>query len=138
MLAFAPFNRGQPPARRTKVVDGDLRPLKPGLTCLSVPVCADDAASPNPTTQGRDVADAHAQTNCGCVVSACGSVRCKTCRHISQGSTFTSNVTKRSYEVVSSSASMTCTSENVVYLITCNKCGIQYVGETSQKLRNRP
>ena len=137
MLAFASFNRGQPPARRTKVVDDDLRPLKPGLTCLSVPVCADDAASPNPTTQGRDVADAHGQTNCGCVVSACGSVHCKTCRHISQGSTFTSNVTKRSYEVVSSSASKTCTSENVVYLITCNKCGIQYVGETSQKLRNR-
>ena len=32
---------------------------------------------------------------------------------------------------------MTFSSENVVYLITCKKCGIQYVGETSQKLRNR-
>ena len=60
-----------------------------------------------------------------------------TCKHISQSSTFTSNVTKRSYEVVSNSASMTCISESVVYLITCNRCGIQYVGETGQKLRNR-
>ena len=38
---------------------------------------------------------------------------------------------------MTSNTSMTCTSENVVYLITYNKCGIQYVGETSQKLRNR-
>ena len=37
----------------------------------------------NPTTQGKDVADAHVQTDCGCVVSACGSVRCETyvCTH---------------------------------------------------------
>ena len=32
---------------------------------------------------------------------------------------------------------MTYISESVVYLITCNRCGIQYVGETGQKLRNR-
>jgi hypothetical protein len=51
--------------------------------------------------------------------------------------TFTSNVTKKSYGVISHSTSMTCTSDNVVYLISCNKCRIQYVGETSQKLRNR-
>ena len=88
MLAFASFWRGQPPAWRTKVVDDDLRPLKSGPPCLSVPVCANDAASPKPTTPGRDVADVHAQTACGCVVSACGSVHCKTCRHISQGSIY--------------------------------------------------
>ena len=98
-----------------------------------------DATSPNPTTQERVVTDVHAQTNCncGCVVSECGSVHCKTCKHISQGSTFTSNVTKRSYEVLSPNTSMNCVSENIVYLIKCKKCGVEYVGETSQKLRNR-
>ena len=115
------------------MVDSDLRPLKPDQTRLSVPVCTNDVVSPIPTTQGRDVADAHVQTDCGCVVSVCGSVRCKTCKHISQGITFTSNVTNKSYEVVSNSTSMTCTSDNIVYLITCRRCGIQYVGETSQK-----
>ena len=59
MLAFASFSRGQPPALQTKVVDGDLHPLKPDQTRLSVPVCTNDVASPNPTTQRRDVADAH-------------------------------------------------------------------------------
>ena len=27
--------------------------------------------------------------------------------------------------------------KNVIYLISCRKCGVQYVGETSQALRNR-
>ena len=117
MLAFASFLRGQSPARQTKVVDSNLRPLKSGHICLSVPGCANDATSSNPTTQGRVVANVHEQTNCncGCVVSECGSVHCKTCKYISQGNTFTSNVTKRSYEVLSPSTSMNCVSENIVY-----------------------
>ena len=137
MLTFASFNRGQPPARHTKVVDDNLRPLKSGSTCLCVPVCAHDVVSSKPTSVGRDTADVHTQTICGCVVSDCCSVRCKTCHYISQCSTFVSNVTKKSYNVVSPNLSMDCTSDNVVYLITCKKCGIQYVGETSQKLRSR-
>ena len=32
---------------------------------------------------------------------------------------------------------MTCATKNVIYLIICKKCGIQYVGETSQALRSR-
>ena len=32
---------------------------------------------------------------------------------------------------------MNCATENVIYLISCKKCGIQYIGETSQKLKNR-
>ena len=68
MSVFASFSRGQPPARHTKVVDNNLRPLKSQVlyTCLSVPVCA---------------------TN-NCVVCDCGSVRCKTCKHKYQGSTY--------------------------------------------------
>ena len=32
---------------------------------------------------------------------------------------------------------MNCATENIIHLISCKKCGIQYIGETSQKLRNR-
>ena len=32
---------------------------------------------------------------------------------------------------------MNCGTENIIYLITCRKCGIQYVGETGQSLRKR-
>ena len=74
----------------------------------------------------------HAQTNNVSCVCTCASIRCKTCNHVSQGSTFMSNVTRKSYTVVSPNCSMNCATENV-----CKKYGIQYIGETSQKLRNR-
>ena len=32
---------------------------------------------------------------------------------------------------------MNCETKNVVYLISCKRCGIQYVGKTSQTLRSR-
>ena len=40
-------------------------------------------------------------------------------------------------DVFSPNVFMDCASDNVVYLITCKKCGIQYVGETSRNLRRR-
>ena len=87
--AFASFNRGQPPARQTKVVDSHLCPLKSGGTCLCVPVCASDTVSLKPTSVGRGTVDVSAQANSvTCDVCCCGSVRCKTCKHISQGSSF--------------------------------------------------
>ena len=112
------------------MVDDDLHPLKSGQTRLSVPVCVNDATSPNPTTPERGVADVHTHTNNCCVVCSCDSVRCKTCKHVCQGNTFVSNVTRRSY----TASTTNCATENVVYLISCKGCGVQYVGETSQKL----
>ena len=31
----------------------------------------------------------------------------------------------------------TCNSTNLVYLITCDRCGLQYIGETGQQLKAR-
>ena len=106
VFTFAAFIRGQSPARQTKVVDHGLGPVKAGQTRLCVPFCVNDASSSKPTSVGRDVVDGHIQTNSvgcvvdcvvdcevGCVVGVCGSVRCKTCVHMSQGNTFMSNVT---------------------------------------------
>ena len=52
-------------------------------------------------------------------------------------STFRSNVTHKTYNIVSPSLSMNCGTVNIIYLVTCRKCGIQYVGETGQSLRKR-
>ena len=118
------------------MVDDDLCPLKSGQTCLSVPVCVNDVTSPNPTTPGRPVADVHIHTTNCCVVCSCDSVRCKPCRHVCQGNTFANNVTRKSYSVVGSASTMDCATESMVYLVSCRKCGVQYVGETSQQLRS--
>ena len=133
--AFASFSRGRPPARHTKVVDNNLGPLKAGSTRLCVLVCGNDATSSKPASAGRAIVDDHTHTNkVSCAVRVCCSKRCKTCTYVSQGSTFKSTVTHKNYSVVSPNISMTCDTEN---LITCRKCGIQYVGETGQKLRSR-
>ena len=88
--------------------------------------------SSKPTSVGRVVADDHTHTVCNC-----GFVRCKTCKYLCRGSTFVSNVTGKKYDIISSTSSMNCATDNVVYLISCRRCGVQYVGETSQKLRCR-
>ena len=129
-------SRGQLPAWHTKAVDESQRPLKTGS--LGSGVCSNDVKSSKPCvlTQGRDLTD-DSQTGCVCECVCCGSRKCKTCDHLLEGSTFTSNVTCKQYHVCSPSKSMSCGTKNVIYLISCRKCGVQYVGETSQALRSR-
>ena len=52
----------------------------------------------------------------------CGAPRCKTCPIL--------KVTDLKFRA-------SCKSFNIVYLITCRKCGLQYVSETSQSLHAR-
>ena len=43
----------------------------------------------------------------------------------------------RKYKVTGSSSILDCNRWNIIYLISCKKCGVQYVGKTSQVLRSR-
>ena len=84
---MASFSRGQLPARHTKVVDENQRPLKTGSPgCGSL---RNDGTSSKPYCKGRDVAE---DSQGGACIECCGSKRCKTCDHIFVGSTFSSNV----------------------------------------------
>ena len=64
----------------------------------------------------------------------CQQPRCKTCAHIKMGTTFRSTTTGQRFRV---RATADCRTRNVVYLIECKKCAIQYVGETDNALRVR-
>ena len=57
-----------------------------------------------------------------------------TCPHTSTASTFSSTVTNKSFPI---RQHMTCCSTKLIYLITCLKCNMQYVGLTEQTLRQR-
>jgi len=51
-------------------------------------------------------------------------------------------IINKRHKVVSPNACMSCGTKNVIYLMACRKCGVQYVGkqyvgETSQTLRRR-
>ncbi|KAI8493623.1 hypothetical protein Bbelb_285440 [Branchiostoma belcheri] len=64
----------------------------------------------------------------------CGSERCTTCEHLEEGATFSSHATEESFQMKDS---MTCRSTYVIYLISCSKCGLQFVGETKEELRTK-
>ena len=66
--------------------------------------------------------------------SPCNSCRCKTCPNTAKTVSFQSSTDGQTYRI---NQSLSCYSHNVIYLITCNQCNKQYVGQTSQTLRHR-
>ena len=64
----------------------------------------------------------------------CNHSRCVTCSHLNCNSYFQSTANKKAYTIQDS---FKCTSNNVVYLITCTKCKKQYVGYTTNQLNQR-
>ena len=67
--------------------------------------------------------------------SQCNRPDCPTCKyHTSTSSRFTSSTFASSHHVL---GHMTCRTNNIIYLITCTRCNIQYVGETGRCLSER-
>ncbi|OCT65995.1 hypothetical protein XELAEV_18042249mg [Xenopus laevis] len=64
----------------------------------------------------------------------CGASRCVTCKYIEKTTEFTSNSTTYTYP---NKCYINCNTTYVVYLLTCKKCNIQYVGSTSRNLKCR-
>ena len=60
----------------------------------------------------------------------CTRVNCLTCPYIIPGSEVKCTVTAKKFVV---NTPVTCTTKNIIYCITCNKCGDQYVGETEKE-----
>ena len=70
--------------------------------------------------------------NKGC--TPCGKSRCQVCNVICDIDTFTSHITDKEYKI---NFSFNCDSSNVVYLMECKVCGVQYVGSTCMPFRLR-
>ena len=69
-------------------------------------------------------------------VYRCNRRRCATCAVIKPLRFFRSSLTNRRYTVISA-CDLSCSTTNVIYLISCAKCDQQYVGETKQKVSAR-
>ena len=68
----------------------------------------------------------------------CNSTRCQTCPKLSLSKTFQSNITHQTLQTINHSLeNLDCHSQNLIYLLTCINCNIQYVGETTIPLHKR-
>ena len=67
-------------------------------------------------------------------VTPCKNRNCKCCRFIISTDIFQSTITGKIYTIPNK---LNCSSSHVIYLITCQKCKKQYVGETNRKLKER-
>ena len=64
----------------------------------------------------------------------CGKRACKVCNNVTETDTFQSSVTKESYKI---NFKLDCDDKCLVYLLTCNVCHLQYVGQTTDRFRMR-
>ena len=63
---------------------------------------------------------------------------CRTCEILKPSDHISSSVTHRMHKVVNNDVAWgNCSSSNLIYLISCDNCGLQYVGQTAQQLRKR-
>jgi hypothetical protein len=65
---------------------------------------------------------------------SCGDKHCKCCRHMQYSSSCTSNVTVKQYKLI---CTVNCKSANIIYILECSVCGLQYVGESKQPVHKR-
>jgi hypothetical protein len=67
-------------------------------------------------------------------VTPCGALRCKCCAHIVQTSKFHDTSRKFSFAIA---GNFDCNSKNFIYVISCFKCKMLYVGQSGLQLRER-
>ena len=60
----------------------------------------------------------------------CYGKRCEVCDNVTETSTFTSTITQNTYKT---NHQFNCNKKCLVYLLTCNKCFKQYVGQTEDE-----
>lgn len=65
---------------------------------------------------------------------ACTNPRCLVCTYMQVTRHVTSHHNGRTFPII---GHLSCKTQNVVYVISCGQCGLQYVGETSCTLANR-
>ena len=80
------------------------------------------------------------ETTCSVYVPVCTRLgRCTYCPKLKKVEQITSFHSKKvfKYKSLPPKHKVTCELSNVIYIINCNKCGLQYIGETKRPIRNR-
>ena len=68
----------------------------------------------------------------------CKDRRCKACPKLSPSKTLISNITHKQYNIINhTGGNLHCHMQNIIYLLSCEGCNMQYVGETTVPLHKR-
>ena len=71
-------------------------------------------------------------------IMKCMQGRCRTCPYLEECNYFMSKITNVKFQpILNSCRSLNCITENVVYLISCKLCDLQYIGETKNSIQKR-
>ena len=84
--------------------------------------------------------DVDNENNKGLVDKCNSKHKCALCVKLEPSDSFYSSLTHRKYVTKCDDKNintLNCSTSNCIYLITCCRCGLQYVGETVQSLRDR-
>ena len=94
-----------------------------------------DAQTLTPTREGGSKYNKRLGTNpANRGFKFCQKTNCRYCLKIN----FTGSITsKTTGEVFQCKKNISCRSSNLIYGITCNRCGTQYVGQTKKRLKDR-
>ena len=65
---------------------------------------------------------------------ACLNTKCGTCKYLKPTNSFSNKHNHKTFPITSL---LTCESKNIIYLISCQKCHLQYIGETNNTVRDR-
>ena len=71
-------------------------------------------------------------------ITKCKHRRCGSCPYLEECDFFMSKITNVKFQpILKSCASLNCITENVIYLISCKQCDLQYIGETKNSIQKR-
>ena len=70
------------------------------------------------------------------LIAKCNKPHCCTCPYLTT-TPFIRSLRKGTAHTLYINSTLTCLSSHVIYVITCTKCGVQYVGMTTQSLKAR-
>ncbi len=109
------------PLLDTEIVFGFRRPknLRDHLCSSALP-----PEKPTAATQGKIVA----RNNCN------RPNNCNHCSRLNLSGSITSKSNERTYRIMQN---VTCQSNNLIYCLSCNICGVQYVGQTQNRIMDR-
>ena len=114
----------------------DLQPNDPSLSILNIEAaCGDGESVVIVDRDGETSKSKRCSENPESRLRTC---QCRICAHFKPTNSFVSTQTHRTFPILNhGNETIDCNSANVIYLMTCSTCHLQYVGETVQTLKNR-